>query len=176
MPTLAWWCPIEPRWAVTKLVHTMWCGFNLTYKDLGGKAWSANLRLCFFFFFLSGYQLVKTNSILWARIGPQCSWELRWLWPSVPWEGLSQLVSLIGSYIMPGQHTQLTPTSLSQGVCVFRCSPSVLLAEWLGSSMCHCSNTGVEWTPNKSQHRKLTLEKKTLPLLLMGFKLEIFRV
>ena len=26
--------------------------------------------------------------------------------------------------------------------------------------MCHCSNTGVEWTPNKSQHTKLTLEKK----------------
>ena len=26
--------------------------------------------------------------------------------------------------------------------------------------MCHCGNTGVEHTPNKSQHTKLTLEKK----------------
>ena len=26
--------------------------------------------------------------------------------------------------------------------------------------MCHCSNIGVNWTPNKSQHTKLTLKKK----------------
>ena len=30
---------------------------------------------------------------------------------------------------------------------------------------------GVEQTPNKSQHTKLTLEKKILPPLLLGFKL-----
>ena len=40
---------------------------------------------------------------------------------------------------------------------------------------CHCGNTGVEGTPNKSQHTKLTLEKKILPLLLPGFKLATFR-
>ena len=28
--------------------------------------------------------------------------------------------------------------------------------------------TGMEWTPNKSQHTKLTLEKKILPPLLRG--------
>ena len=28
--------------------------------------------------------------------------------------------------------------------------------------MCHCGNTGVEQTPNMSQHTKLTLEKKNL--------------
>ena len=32
--------------------------------------------------------------------------------------------------------------------------------------MRYCSNTGVERTPNKSQHTKLTLEKKILPPLL----------
>ena len=37
--------------------------------------------------------------------------------------------------------------------------------------MCHCSNTGVERTPNKSQQRKLTLVKKILPPLLPGFEL-----
>ena len=43
----------------------------------------------------------------------------------------------------------------------FRCNlPPALLAEWLGSFTFHCGNTGVEWIPNKSQHGKLTLEKK----------------
>ena len=40
--------------------------------------------------------------------------------------------------------------------------------------MCLCSNMEVEETPNKSQHTKLTLEKKILPLLLPGFKLATF--
>ena len=51
-----------------------------------------------------------------------------------------------------------------KGVYVFRCNlPSALLAEWPGSFTCHCSNTGVQRTPNKSQHTKLTLEKKNSP-------------
>ena len=41
---------------------------------------------------------------------------------------------------------------------------------WLGSFTCHCSNMGVERTPNKSQHRTLTLEKKILTPLLPGIK------
>ena len=37
------------------------------------------------------------------------------------------------------------------GVCVFRCNlPRALLAEWPGSFTCHCGNTRVERTPNKS--------------------------
>ena len=41
---------------------------------------------------------------------------------------------------------------------------------------CHCSNTGVERTPNKSQHTKLTVEKKKiLPSLLPRFELSTFR-
>ena len=31
-----------------------------------------------------------------------------------------------------------------------------------GSFTCHCGNTGVERTPNKSQHTKLTLKTKIL--------------
>ena len=59
---------------------------------------------------------------------------------------------------------------------MFRCNlPPALLAERLGSLTCHCSYMGVERTPNKSQHRKLTLEKKILPLLLLGFKLATFQ-
>ena len=61
------------------------------------------------------------------------------------------------------------------GVCVFRCNlPPALLAEWLGSFTCHCSNTREEQTPNKSQHRKLTLEKKISQPILSGLKLANF--
>ena len=36
----------------------------------------------------------------------------------------------------------------TQGVCVFSCNlPPALLAEWQGSFMCYCSNTGVERIP-----------------------------
>ena len=35
-----------------------------------------------------------------------------------------------------------------------------LLEERQGSFTCHCDNIGVNRTPNKSQHRKLTSEKK----------------
>ena len=57
----------------------------------------------------------------------------------------------------------------------FRCSlPPSLLAGWPGSSVCHCHNTEMEWTPNKTQHTKLTLEKKILLRLLLGFELATF--
>ena len=49
------------------------------------------------------------------------------------------------------------------------------LAEWPGSFTCYCGNTGVELIPNKSQHRKLTLEKKILPPLQQGFEPATFR-
>ena len=54
--------------------------------------------------------------------------------------------------------------------------PPALLAERPGSFTCHCGNTEVERTLNKSQHRKSTLEKKILPPLLPGFELATFRL
>ena len=48
---------------------------------------------------------------------------------------------------------------------VFRYNlPPTPLAEWPGPITWHCGNTGVERTPNKSQHTCLTPEKKILPL------------
>ena len=56
---------------------------------------------------------------------------------------------------------------------MFRCNlPPALLTEWPGSLTCHCGNTGVERTPNKNQHKKLTLENKILP---PGLELATFR-
>ena len=43
------------------------------------------------------------------------------------------------------------------------------------SLMCHCGNTGVERTPNKSQHTKFTLENKSLLPLQPGFEHKTFR-
>ena len=78
---------------------------------------------------------------------------------------------------MPGQqHSQPLWLRWVKSVCVFRCNlPSALLAEQPGSFCRHCGNTGVERTPDKSQHTTLTLEKKILPPLLPGFELSIFR-
>ena len=69
----------------------------------------------------------------------------------------------IGSHTMPGQrHNQSTRTlRWIKDVCVFRCTlPPAPLTEWPESFTCHCGKTGVERTPNKCQHTKLTLEKK----------------
>ena len=86
--------------------------------------------------------------------------------------GLSPLVR--GANTMPGQHSQTT-LCLFRGVCVTRCNlPPALLAEWLGSFMYHCGTAGVEWTPNKGQHRQWTLGKNILLLLWLGFKLAPF--
>ena len=58
---------------------------------------------------------------------------------------------------------------------MFRCNlPPARLTEWSGSFTCHCGNMGVERTLNKSQHTKLTLEKKILPPLLLKFRLTTF--
>ena len=63
-----------------------------------------------------------------------------------------------------------------KSVCVFRCNlPPALLAEYPGSFTCHCGSTGMERSPNKSQHTKLTMEKTVLPPLLPGLELANFR-
>ena len=50
---------------------------------------------------------------------------------------------------------------------MFKCNlPPALLAECPESFACHCGDTGLERTPYKSQHTKLTPEKKILPPLL----------
>ena len=63
-----------------------------------------------------------------------------------------------------------------KNVCMFRCNlPFALLVEWVGSFTCRCGNTGLEQTLSKSQHRKSTLEKEILQLLLLGLKLATFQ-
>ena len=78
---------------------------------------------------------------------------------------------------MPGQrHSQPTPTSLKSRV--YAClGVTCHLHFWLndrGLLRATAVTRGVERTLNKSQHTKLTLEKKIFPLLLPGFKLKLF--
>ena len=133
--------------------------------------------LVLFFFFLSGDSLSHTNSTLLGRISPQWLSELRRLWPSVPWWVACELVSWYLSTLCLDSGI-VSPLRLHwvKGVRVFRCNlPPALLLVWQGSFTCHCSNMEVEETPNKSQHTKLTQEKKIFPPLLPGFEPATFR-
>ena len=68
--------------------------------------------------------------------------------------------SLMGSHIILGIVSPLRLRCV-KGVCVFRFHlPPALLAALPGHFTCHYGNTGVERTPNKNQHTKLTQEKK----------------
>ena len=48
------------------------------------------------------------------------------------------------------------------------------LSEWPGPFTCHCGNMEMERTPNKIQHRNLTVEKNIFPSLLPGFDSQPF--
>ena len=63
---------------------------------------------------------------------------------------------------MSGQrHSQSTPSSLGQGCMSVRCNqPPALLAERPRVFTCHCGNTVVEQTPNKSRDGLLA-ERRT---------------
>ena len=97
------------------------------------------------------------------RISPQWFIGLRWLWTTVPrWEGLAcELISLMGSHTVPGQHSQSTLTSLGQN-CMHDCvAVTCHLHLWQDDQgLLHATVvTGVQQIPNKNQHRKLTLEQ-----------------
>ena len=81
------------------------------------------------------------------------------------------LTNCLSAHFLLGSHIKnsgtISPFQLCwiKAVCMLRCNmPHALLAEWPGSFMCHCGNTGAEQRPNKCQHTKL-------PPLLPGFKL-----
>ena len=98
---------------------------------------------------------MHTYSTPYSRISPQWLSALRQLWPSIPWWIAYELVSWqVPTLCLDSGINSPLGFRWVKGVCVFRCNlPPVLLAEWPGSFTCHCSNTGVKWTPNKSAHK-----------------------
>ena len=152
-------------------------GFFLACKDLGKCSTIHSPPALFFFFFLK-CRLARTH--LFRCLGQDQSTVAQRAETTVSECSSTSCLwarFLIGSHTMPAQrHSQPTPTSLGHGVCMFRCNlPPALWVEWPGSFTCHCGNTRVEWTPIKSQHTKLTPEKKILPPFLPGFELATFR-
>ena len=158
-------------------MNQVFCGdlvvaFSSLARILGECSTIHSLPTLFFFFFFEVEISLRTQIPLFmpgSNHSGSVGWDnCGWMFPDK---------FCVGSLTMPEQrHSQPTPTSLGQGVRVFRCNqPPALLAEWSGSFMCHCTSTGVEQTPNKSQQAKVTLEKKILLLLLPGFKLATFR-
>ena len=120
--------------------------------------------LFFFLFFCVPFsvEISPLNFTLYARINTQWFSELRRQWPNVPWQFAWEFVSgHVPTLCLDSGIVSPLQLHWVKGVRMFSCNLlPVLLAEWPGSFMCHCGNTGVEQTPNKSQHTKLTLERK----------------
>ena len=76
---------------------------------------------------------------------------------------------LVVTWLVPRQtaaisaHVLCTPYSHAPRCSVIRSHIHRVWAEWQGSFTCYCGKTGVERVLNKSQHRKMSLEKKILP-------------
>ena len=72
--------------------------------------------------------------------------------------------------------TSLHAKPHTSGACVFRCNlPPALLAEWPGSFTCYCITRRWNGYRSKSQHKRLTQEKKILPPLQQGFEPTTFQ-
>ena len=88
------------------------------------------------------------------------------VWAHFPW----QVPTLcLDSIISP------LPLCWVKDVCMFRCNlPLHFWQNDRGLLRATVVTSGVGRTPNKSQHRKLSLEKKILPPLLPGLELATF--
>ena len=124
------------------------------------------LLLFIYYYFFCKVKISSGTLILLFRPGsiPSGS-ELRRLWPNVPWQVACELDSgYVSTRCLDKGIASLLRIQWVKGVWVYRCKlPLALLTEWPGSFTCYCCNTGVERTRNKSQHTKLTLEKRFLP-------------
>ena len=57
----------------------------------------------------------------------------------------------------------------AKGARMYRCNlPPAFLVEWPGSFMCHCSNTGMERTPNKESAHKVDSGEENSPTASAG--------
>ena len=151
-------------------------GFFIACEDFG-RMLDHSIPACTCCFFSFRGDSSCTLIPLYNRIGPQWLGELWQLWQNVPCRVACELVSwLVPSLCLHSSIVSPIRLRWVKGVCMFWCNlPPALLAESSGSFTCNCGNMGVERTLNKSQHRKLTLEKKIPPrTLLLGFKLTTF--
>ena len=138
----------------------VWCGsmaFTLRARIMG-QIWQTIPRLhtslffpFFFFLFLSRDKFMCSNSTPQGpRISPQWLSRLTWLWTSVPRWGACELVSLMSSHTMLGQHSQLTDFI---GSSVYACT-AVICHEhfWQNDQGLLCA-TAVTWGWNEYENK-----------------------
>ena len=88
---------------------------------------------------------IHSGSASWDNFG----------WMSVPRRVDCELVSLIGSHIVPGRHSQRPLRFVGSRMCACL-SVLCYLHFWQndrGLFTCHCGNTGMERTSKQGQHR-----------------------
>ena len=85
------------------------------------------------------------------------------------------LRSCVWAHFLIGSHTACTAHSDFVGSKVYAFSGVTCHLHFEHNISCHCGKTGLERTPNKSQHTKLTLEMKILLRLLPEFETATFR-
>ena len=156
------------HWIILTEICRLYGGFVLACWDFRGRfvgslpagafsllffKWRSARTHQFHFFFRPGS--VHSGSANWDDCGQVFPDELR-----------VSSVSLIGSHTRSGQHSQSRLGHFWQN------DRSLLRATVVtGGGV----GVGVEWTLNKSPHRKLTREKTILPPLLPGLELTTFR-
>ena len=150
-------------------------GFFLACEDFW-RMFHCSLPACAFFFFLR-WRLVHVHRFH-TMTGSVHSSSVSW--NDCGWMFLDKLCVSLSPDRSPTlclDSSIVSPIQLHRvkGICMFKCNlPPALLAEWPGSFICRCGNTGVEWAPNNSQPTILTLEKKILPPLLWDLNLQPF--
>ena len=112
------------------------------------------------------------NSILYARISPQWLNELRRLRPSVPWRVACELVSwqVPTLCLDSGRDSPLPLRCVKVYKCLGVTCHLHFLAEWPGSFMCFCGNTGVERTPNIEPAHKVDSGEENSPSAPAGIR------
>ena len=73
------------------------------------------------------------------RISPQWHRKLKWLWTHIPWQVACELISTMGSHIVPRQQSKPTPF------------------------MCYCDNSGAEHNTEITVSSEISLWRKNSP-------------
>ena len=137
-------------------------GVFFACEDFWRKVRDFNPCLRFFFFFFKAEISSRTPNLPFFRPVPVRS-------SSASWDDYGQMFPdelRVSSFPDSFPHHAWTAWSAHSDFVGSRMSAfwynleSAFLAEWPGSFTCYCGETGMERTPNKSQHTKLTLEKK----------------
>ena len=132
----------------------------------GSTSYLLHVQLFFFFFFFFK-RPAHTHHFHSVRSRSRWQWfcEPRRLWTNVPWRVACELDSLMGSNTLPGQHNQPAFNFIGSGVhaCLAVLCHLHFWQNDRGLSRATAVIRGLYGYCSKSQHWKLTREKKNSP-------------